>query len=62
MENPVTQNIDESTSTKDREKKEQKGQSLPVIMNQYPERNMILQLRPSPETYSEAVRQKKKWQ
>ena len=60
MENPVTQNIDESTSTKDREKKEQKGQSLPVIMNQYPERNMIFQLRPGPETYSEAVRQKKK--
>ena len=51
--------IKQRTLTKDKERKKQKGRSFPVI-NKYPERDMLFQVRPSAVTYSGAVQQKKR--
>ena len=46
--------IKQGTLTKDKERKKQKGRPSPVI-NKYPERDMLFQVKPGAVTYSEAV-------
>ena len=55
---PISRN-NGGTLTKDKERKKQKGRLFPVI-NKYPERDMLFQVRLGAVTYSEAVQQKKK--
>ena len=46
--------IKQGTLTKGKERNKQKGRSFPII-NKYPERDMLFQVRPGAATYSEEV-------
>ena len=51
--------IKQGTLTKDKERKKRKWRPFPVI-NKYPERDMLFQVKPGAVTYNEAVQLKKK--
>ena len=51
--------IKQGSLTKDNERKKQKGWPFAVI-NKYPERDMLFQIKPGVATYNQAVQQKKK--
>ena len=51
-------NIKQGALTKDKERKKQKRRSFPVV-NKYPERDMLFQVKPGAFAYSQAVQQKK---
>ena len=51
--------IKQGTLTKDKERNKQKGRPF-LVINKYPERDMLFQVKTSAFTYIEAVQQKKK--
>ena len=50
--------INQGALTKDKETNKQKRRPFPVV-NKYPERDMLFQVKPGAVTYSEVVQQKK---